>query len=200
MLKLHYAPNTIAIASVVALNETGHEYELVRVDFASGEQTKAAYHQVNPKGRVPALETEHGILTETIAILEYIGPALVPDDPWRAAKMREMMTYIASTAHVNHAHKMRGHRWADREDSWADMTAKVPETMAASAAYIEANIAGPFLLGDDLSLADPYLYAVMLWLEGDGVTVSDFPKIGAFLDAMEARASVIKAREDGVIA
>lgn len=200
MLKLHYAPNTIAVASALALNETGQEHALVRVDFASAEQTKPAYHKVNPKGRVPALETEHGILTETIAILEYVGASLVPDDPWKAAKMREVMTYLATTAHVNHAHKMRGHRWADRTESWEDMTAKVPETMTASAAYLDAMIAGPFVFGDALSLADPYLYAVAVWLEGDGVTVSDFPKISGFLAAMEARASVAKARADGVIA
>ncbi|MEM1237776.1 MAG: glutathione S-transferase family protein [Pseudomonadota bacterium] len=200
MLKLHYAPNTIAVASALALNETGQEHALVRVDFACAEQTKPAYHKVNPKGRVPALETEHGILTETIAILEYVGASLVPDDPWKAAKMREVMTYLATTAHVNHAHKMRGHRWADRTESWEDMTAKVPETMTASAAYLDAMIAGPFVFGDALSLADPYLYAVAVWLEGDGVTVSDFPKISGFLEAMEARASVAKARADGVIA
>ncbi|MEL6701189.1 MAG: glutathione S-transferase N-terminal domain-containing protein, partial [Pseudomonadota bacterium] len=91
-MKLHFAPNTIAVASVLALNEIGADYTLVPVDFASAQQKSDAYLAINPKGRVPALETDHGILTETIAILEYAAPGLIPDDPWHAAKMREVMT------------------------------------------------------------------------------------------------------------
>ncbi|MEM6479205.1 MAG: glutathione S-transferase family protein, partial [Pseudomonadota bacterium] len=195
--RLYLAPGTIAVASAIALNETGAAYEAAHVDFGSAEQTKAAYHGINPKGRVPALETPSGILTETIAILEFVAPGLIPDDPWSAARMREVMTYIATTAHVNHAHKMRGHRWADRPESWADMTAKVPETMAASAAYIETKITGPFTLGENFSLADPYLFIWALWLEGDAVDVRAFPKLKRFIEIMERRPSVIRAREEG---
>ena len=145
-MKLFYAPNTISIASAIALDEAGITYEPVRVDFSTGEQTKPAYHAINPKGRVPALVTDDGILTETGAILEHIAAlkpdaGLVPSDPWRAAHMRAAMYYLASTMHVNHAHKLRGHRWADLEASRADMTAKVAQTMTESCTYIEENVA-----------------------------------------------------------
>ncbi|WP_147127154.1 glutathione S-transferase family protein [Shimia ponticola] len=196
-MQIYYAPNTIALASLITCEEAGVTVEPIRVDFASGEQTKPAFAKVNPKGRVPALITDHGILTETIAILEYIAPHLIPQDPWDAARMREMMTYLASTMHVNHAHKMRGHRWADKAESHADMTAKVPETMTASCAYVESKIAGPLVMGDTLTLADPYLFTVCTWLEGDGVDVSAFPKLTAFIAAMNARPSVQKAKSEG---
>ncbi|MEM9436418.1 MAG: glutathione S-transferase family protein [Pseudomonadota bacterium] len=199
MLTLHYAPGTISVASAIALNEAGVAHDLIRVDFASAEQTKPAYLAINPKGRVPALETPHGILTETIAVLEFAAPGLIPSDPWEAAKMREIMTYIASTAHVNHAHKKRGHRWADNAESHADMTAKVPETMTAAADYLESKVAGPFTLGDTLTLADAYLYPIVSWLPADGVSLDGYPKLAAFKAAMEARPSVLKARADGVI-
>ncbi|MEM1301036.1 MAG: glutathione S-transferase family protein [Pseudomonadota bacterium] len=196
-MQLYYAPNTIALATLLTCEEAGVAVEPVRVDFASGEQTKPAYAKVNPKGRVPALVTDQGILTETIAILEFIAPDLIPQDPWQAARMREVTTYLASTMHVNHAHKMRGHRWADHTSSHADMTAKVSETMTTSCAYVESKITGPFVLGDALTLADPYLFTLCTWLEGDGVDVARFPKITAFRAAMEARASVAKARREG---
>jgi len=199
-MDLYYAPNTIAVASLIACTEAQVDITPVRLDFKTGDQTKPDYHAINPKGRVPTLITPNGPLTETIAILEFACPALVPSDPWEAAKMREVMTYLATTMHVNHAHKMRGARWADKEDSRADMTAKVPETMTASCTYIESKLAGPFVLGDTMTAADPYLFAICLWLEGDGVDVDAFPKITAFMAAMEARPSVQKARSEGWIA
>ncbi len=200
MLKLFCAPMTISAAVVVTLNEGVH-WEAVRVDIKGGEQTRPEYLAINPKGRVPVLLTPEGALTETGAILEYLGetalPALLPADPLHRARMREVMYYIASTFHIAHAHKLRGYRWADQDSSYEDMRAKVPETMAASAAYVESLIEGPYLFGADLTLADPYLYTLVTWLEPDGVGLSAYPKLTAFKAAMEERASVKKAIANG---
>ncbi|WP_282121293.1 glutathione S-transferase family protein [Ruegeria atlantica] len=204
-MQLYYAPRTISIAVAIALEEADLDYEAVRLDFAEGDQTKPAYKQINPKGRVPALAVDGGILTETGALLEYVATVapdanLVPADPVMAARMREVMYYLASTMHVNHAHKLRGARWADKKASWKDMTGKVAQTMTTSCEYIVSNgLRGPFVLGDTVSLADAYLYVVCSWLEGDGVDVSAFPKILAFREAMEARASVQAVRVAGMI-
>jgi len=73
MLKLYCAPGTCALASHISLEEAGAEYEAVRLNFADGEQRKPEYLAVNPKGRVPALVTDRGILTETPAILAFIA-------------------------------------------------------------------------------------------------------------------------------
>lgn len=206
MLTLHYAPGTIAVAVALTLEEAGLGYEPVKVDFKAAEQTGAAYRALNPKGRVPTLVTENGTaLTETGALLDYIatrapGAGLVPADLEAAAHMRGVMYYLASTMHVAHAHKMRGHRWADREESIADMRAKVPQTMAECAAYLEANgLRGDFVCGDALSLADPYLFVVLNWLEGDGVALDDYPRLAAFAARMEERGSVRAVREQGML-
>ena len=66
MLTLHYAPRTCALASLIALEESGLAFEVKRVDMASSEQRSPQYLAINPKGRVPALGTERGILTETL--------------------------------------------------------------------------------------------------------------------------------------
>ncbi len=200
MYRLHYAPKTISIATAIALEEAGVAYEAVPVDFASGAQMGAAYLAVNPKGRVPALETPDGILTETGALLEYVAPALVPDDALLAARMREVMYYLASTMHVAHAHKLRGTRWADQQSSFDDMQAKVPETMTACCAYLEEVLPlAPFALGEGMSCADPYLFMVLSWAPGDGVDMTNFPKLSSFSAMMEARESVRSLTERGFL-
>ncbi len=205
-MKLFYAPGTISIAVAIALHEAGLEHELVKVDFKSAQQTKPEYLAINPKGRVPALVLSDGtILTETGAILDYIADiapnaGLRPADPLEAQHMRSVMYYVASTFHVAHAHKMRGSRWADQQSSWDDMAAKVPETVAACAAFAQSDcLRGDYVLGDDFSIADPYLFMVCHWMEGDGVTPADFPGIENFLNRMEARDSLKAVRAAGML-
>lgn len=202
-MELFYTPNTISVVVAIALEEAGIAYTPRLVDFGTGEQTKTPYLTLNPKGRVPALVTSRGTLTETGAILDYIGasaPDLIPSDPFQAAKMREVMYYIASTFHVAHAHKMRGSRWADLEASYADMRAKVPQTVGACCAYLEsAYPLEPYVLGSDFTLADPYLYVVSTWGAGDGVEMADYPKLSAFMETMRARPSVQAVIKKGML-
>ena len=153
----------------IALEEAGAAYETIRVDFANAEQTKPAYLAINPKGRVPALMTDRGLLTENVAILAYIAQSfpekkLAPSDPFAFAQMQAFNSYLSSTVHVNHAHKGRGYRWASEESSFADMKRKVPETMAASFDLIEREMfRGPWVMGDDFTVADAYLFTVSNW-------------------------------------
>lgn len=205
-MKLFYAPNTVAVASAITLEEAGITYELARVDFASAAQTKPDYLKINPKARVPALATDHGILTETGAILEYVAALkpeshLMPTDPWAAAQTRAIMGYLGSTMHIAHAHGARGTRWATQQSSLNDMRAMVPQTMTTCCAYLEQNAFGdgPFTMGASLTLADPWLYAISLWLKGDGVVVTDFPKLTRFIETMAQRESIRVLREKGVI-
>jgi glutathione S-transferase len=206
MLKLYYAPGTISIAVAIALEEAGLAYDAIKVDFATAEQTKPDYLMLNPKGRVPALiNTQGQTLTETGALLDYVAAiapqaALVPTDAETAAHMRSVMYYLASTFHVAHAHKMRGSRWADQQSSFDDMLAKVPQTMAACATFVEAEcLRGEYCCGAALTIADPYLFVVCNWLEGDGVDVAGYPKIAAFLARMETRKSVETMRARGML-
>ncbi|MGE4659364.1 MAG: glutathione S-transferase, partial [Arenicellales bacterium] len=119
MLKIYASPGSIALASVILLEEVEADYELTILDFSRNEQKEANYQAVNPKGRVPALITESGILTETPAILLYIAQRFGSDslvgahDPFVFAQIQEFNSYLASTVHVAHAHRLRGSRWTD---------------------------------------------------------------------------------------
>ncbi len=199
LMKLFYAPGTVATASLIALCETDADFEPIRMNFADKQQTKPDFLAINPKGRVPALVTNDGPLTETAAILQYIAdtnPAanLIPRDPFQRAKVNEMISYLASTVHINHAHKLRGHRWADQQSSWDDMTRRVAQNMLDSFGLIEqALAAGPWVIGKQYTIADAHLYIVSSWLEGDGVALSKLPNIAAHLERMNKRPAVIRA-------
>ena len=184
MLKLYYSPGSCALASHIALQEAGAAYTAERIDFKTSQQTSPEYLAINPKGRVPALVTDRGILTETPAVLAFIAQSfpqakLAPlEDSFAFAQAQAFNSYLCSTVHVAHAHRGRAYRWANEEASFADMKRKVPETMGACFALIERNmLRGPWVMGDAYTICDPYLFTVAQWLEGDGVDVSAFPKV-----------------------
>jgi len=200
MFTLHYSPRTIAAAVAIAMEETGVTYDAVLVDFSKSAQTSPEFLALNPKGRVPVVITSHGILTEAGAIIEYVAPSLVPTDAFAAAKMRELIYYLASTMHPNHAHGVRGIRWADDAASFADMKRKVPVTMAASCAHLEEMLPSmPFAIGTGAVASDPYLYVVLTWLAGDGVDIGNYPILQKFQKSMDARASVLAVRARGIL-
>ncbi|KJC41454.1 glutathione S-transferase [Bradyrhizobium sp. LTSP885] len=199
MLKLYYVPGTCALASHIALAEAGAPYTTERLDFKTNQQNSPGYLKINPKGRVPALVTDRGVLTETPAVLAYIAQTfpqakLAPlEDAFEFAKVQAFNSYLCSTVHVNHAHKGRGYRWAADESSFVDMKTMIPKTMAASFGLIERDmLKGPWVMGENYTVCDAYLYTLTLWLDGDGVDLATLPKVKAHRAAMEQRPAVQK--------
>lgn len=193
VLTLYYAPNTCALASHIALETAGARYEAVRVSFTRQEQRSAEYLRINPKGRVPALVTERGILTETPAILQFIAQThpqacLAPlDDAFELARMNAFNSYLCSTVHVAHAHRMRGYRWADDPAALEAMKQKVPQTVGECFELIEREyFVGPWVLGASYTVSDMYLFTLAGWLEADGVDPARFPKVAAHRERMRA--------------
>ena len=188
MLRLYYARNTCALAPHIALEQAGADYEAVRIDFPSGEQRSPAYLKINPKARVPALETERGVLTEVPALLLYIAQLhpqanLAPlDDPFALARVQAFNSYLCSTVHVAHAHRMRGYRWVDESETAAleAMQRKVPRSVGECFELIEREmLEGPWVMGARYTICDPYLFTLSQWLEADGVDIGKTPKVAA---------------------
>ena len=199
MLTLYYSPNSCSLASYIALEEAGAKFDPYRVNFSAGEQNSSKYKALNPKGRVPALATDHGVLSENVAILSYIAqqfPAatLAPTAPFAFAQMQAFNAYLSSTVHPNHSHKGRGYRWSDDPAVQEALKIKVPQNMADCFAIIESQyLQGPWVFGDHFTVADAYLLTISNWLESDGVDVTKFPKTLAHRKAMMARPAVAKA-------
>jgi glutathione S-transferase len=201
MLRFYYAKNSAAYAPHILLEDIGVAYEAVEIDFKSGEQRSEAYLAINPKGRLPSLVTDEGILTETPAILLYLAQVfpehkLIPNEPFELATAMAFNLYMASTVHVAHAHKHRGHRWADDPAAHESMRAKVLENMTECARMIETHyFKGPYVLGESYSICDPYLALVTRWFRDDGVDLNAFVLIGGHERLMRQRPSMRRVLE-----
>jgi glutathione S-transferase len=200
MLKLYYAPHTCSLASHIALEHAGADYSTQRISFAAEQQRSPDYIRINPKGRVPALVTDKGILTETPAMLVFIAQSfpqarLAPlDDPFFFAQVQAFNSYLCSTLHVAHAHRMRGYRWADDPAAVAEMMRKVPDSVTACYRPIEDHfLKGPWVMGETYTICDPYLFTIAQWLEDDGVNPAKFPKVTEHRRRMSERPEVRKA-------
>jgi glutathione S-transferase len=199
MLKLYYAPGTCALASHLALEYAGAPYEAVRLDFKAQQQRSPEYLKINPKGRVPALVTDRGVLTETPALLHYIAQSfpqakLGPlDDAFLVARVNEFNSWLCSTVLVGHGHGARAARWTDDAAAMETMKKKVPQNMADCFTLIEEQLLkGPWLLGERFSTSDLYLYTLARWLKGDSVDVARFPKVADHMQRLQAQPQVQK--------
>jgi len=200
MLKLYYAPNTCALAVHIALEEAAAEYDTVRIDFGTAEQRQSGYLAINPKGRVPSLVTDRGVLTEVPAILAFIAQSfpeagLAPiGDPFAFAQAQAFNSYLCSTVHVAHAHRVRGSRWVDDANAIEAMQRKVPRSSGDAFALIENGmLEGPWVMGDTYTICDPYLFTVSQWLEGDGVDLARLPRVLDHRARMAERPAVQRA-------
>lgn len=205
MLTLYFAHGTCALASHLALEYAGADYNAVRIDFADKQQQSPEYLRLNPKGRVPALVTDRGVLTETPALLLFIAQShpqanLAPlDDAFELARVNEFNSYLCSTVHIAHAHRVRAYRWTDDEQAMESMKKKVPQNIRECFELIErAMLRGPWVLGDRFSICDLYLFTAAGWMKGDGVDIADFPKLAdhhARLSAEPVVAKVLAAQK-----
>jgi glutathione S-transferase len=182
--RFYYAPQSCALASHIVLEHAGARYEAVQLDFRAQQQRTAEYLAINPKGRVPALVTARGVITETPALLLYLAQlhpqaGLAPlHDPFALAELQAVNNWFCSTVHVAHAHRPRAYRWADDEAAQAAMRAKVAHNMGECFDWIEGTLLrGPWMMGEAFSIADPYLFTLTGWLAGDGVDIAHYPRV-----------------------
>ncbi len=202
MLDLFYAAHTCSLATHIVLEEVGADYKTTRIDFGSAQQRSPEYLKINPKGRVPALVTDQGILTETPAMLVFVAQSFPKQDlalmadPFAFAEVQAFNSYLCSHLHIAHAHRMRGHRWVDADDthSIATMQRKVPESVGGAFDHVEAALLkGPWVMGERYTICDAYLFTLAQWLEADGVIPARIPKVIDHRRRMSERATVKKA-------
>ena len=202
MLTLYFAAHTCSLATHIVLEEVGADYSTVRVDFGSAQQRSPEYLKVNPKARVPALATDRGIRTETPAMLAFVAQSFpasdlaLMNDPFAFAQVQAFNSYLCSHLHVAHAHRMRGSRWVDADDthSIAAMQRKVPESVGGAFDLVEREMLnGPWVMGERYTICDPYLFTLAQWLEADGVDPNKIPKVVDHRRRMSERPGVRKA-------
>lgn len=184
MLTLYYSPRSCARASHIALEQSGAVYRAERIDFKREQQRSAEYLRLNPKGRVPALATPRGVITETPAILFFVAQSfpqsrLAPlGDPFDLARVQAFNSYLCATVHVAFAHRGRAYRWADEPEAHEAMKRKVPANVRDCFELIEREmLEGPWVLGERYSISDIYLFTLSQWLDDVGIDATSFPKV-----------------------
>jgi glutathione S-transferase len=201
VLKLFYSPNACSLSTHIALAEAGADFEAVRLDLKAGDQHKPEYLAINPKGRVPALVTPRGTLTECVVILGWVAQSypdahLKPDGDFFAfSEMQTFNLYLATTVHIAFAHLFRTERWADSDAAKTEIRAKVPSVLAQVFKLVENRFSDgrPWVCGSQYTVADPYLYVFARWLERDGAGGSSgMPLTRAHRTRMQERAAVKK--------
>lgn len=185
---LYYAPLACSLADHIALHEAGAEFDLVRVDIRTkATETGEDFRQISAKGYVPALVLEdRQILTENIAVLDWLSghfPALAPQGPMGRTRQLEVVAFISTEIH--RAFKPMWHGGTDRD------RVKAAATVTSLLTLMADNVQGDYLFGDRLSVADCYLFVMLLWAERFAVDVP--PVMVGLRDRMRARPAVQRA-------
>ena len=168
-LTLFYSPGACSLVAHIALEEAGTQFEPVRVTLAQGEHLKPDYLAINPHARVPALATEDGVITENIAILNYIAdrfetPGSVPrGDAFAAAHCNQLLGWFASSVHIAFAQIWRAERFTRDETVHGAIQAGGREALARQFAEIDGLCGENWLAGGGFSAADSYALTFFRW-------------------------------------
>ena len=202
MLTLYYAPGACSMASHIALEETGAPYEAKPVNLMQGEHLKPEYmNAVNPRAKVPALKTDDGILTENVAILNYLARTfpdkhLLPTDPLGTARALSHMAYLSNTVHPAFTHIMRPGRFASDESAHDNIKATGKENFWKLLQEIDGLLAGKdYVLGSQYSAADGYTLVFYGWGKRIGLPVHELKNYTALKDRLLQRPAVKKVLE-----
>ncbi len=188
---LYFAPGACSLADHIALNEARLKFAHVKVDLKTKKTEDGRdYTTINPKGYVPALTLDSGdTLTENIAILNWIAaqnPSAVSGDALAPTRLLEMLAFISTEIHKSFKPFFSPDA-TDKEKSAAK------QTIAKRLAYLADHLYGGYLLGNDATVADFYLFVMLTWARKNGVEV---PKaLGEYFDKLKVRPSVRRALE-----
>jgi glutathione S-transferase len=194
-MKLYYLKGACSLASFISLNEAGVKFEAIEVDHKThktrdGEDLNA----INSKGYVPVLRLDNGqILTENVAVLDYIAdlnPAakLAPAaGTLERYRLLELLAYINSEIHKNFGPLFYPSLSEDVKKFARDNLNKRLD-------WLEKSLGSrPFLMGEQFTVADAYLYVVLSWTSHVGIDLGKWPALKRHNDRVGARPHVIAA-------
>ncbi|MCL7466370.1 maleylacetoacetate isomerase [Phaeovulum sp. NW3] len=187
----------------IALAHLGESYDSVAVDLLAGEQRGADNLARNPQGLVPTLDIDGQLLTQSLAILEYLdetrAAGFLPKDPVGRARVRALAYAIAMEIHA--VCNLRVARFAGEASGAAISTEAwmqhfIAQGLAAVDQMLDHPATGPLCHGDRISLADiclvPQIYNARRW----GVDLGPYPRIRAVLEVLEGMPAVQAAHPD----
>jgi glutathione S-transferase len=200
-MKLYFSPGACSLASHIALIEAGLPFATESVDLGKKVTASGAdFRTINQKGYVPALQLNDGaVLTEGPAILQYIADqapaaALVPAAGIGRYRVAEWLNFIGTELHKNFSPMFN-------KAATEDMKAAARSALANRFGYVARMLEGQdYLLGEQFTVADAYLFTVASWGAYVGFDLSDWPLLQAYLARVAARPAVQQAlRDEGLL-
>ena len=196
-MKLYYSPVACSLSPHIALREAGLDFELVRVDLKSHTLVSdgSDFTKINPKGYVPVLELDDGTrLTEGPAIVQYIADlkpesGLAPKAGTLARyRLQEWLAFINSEIH-------KGFGPLFRPNASEEVKAAARQNLANRLNYVAGHLDGNhYLLGEQFTVADGYLFTVLNWGQWTGVDIKEWPSLAAFQARVGNRPAVKAAQ------
>ena len=193
-MRLYYAPGACSLADHIALHEAGLSFDHEKVDLKT-KRTEGGvdFSTINPKGYVPALTLDSGeTLSENIAILDWIAhqdSKLAPSGPMGHTHLLEALAFISTEIHKSFKPFFAGAGDSDK--------AKAGEMIGKRMGYLADTLKGDYLFGSSVSVADFYLFVMLLWAKKFGVEPP--APLVAFRERMMTLPSVQKAmRHEGL--
>jgi glutathione S-transferase len=194
-MKLYYFTGACSLASNIALRDAGLKFELVKVDRHTRKAADGLdFNEVNPKGYVPALALDNGeVLTENVAVLQYIadrnpGAKLAPAaGTMERYRLMEWLSFINSEIHKSFSPLFR----QDAPEGAKQYARKNIETRLE---YLQRALgAKKFLMGEQYTVADAYLYTVLSWARHVDIDLGRWPQVKRYVEGIGARSNVIEA-------
>ncbi len=189
MLKLFISPGACAMASHLALEEAGADYETQVINLKAGEQRTPEYLAVNPAGATPALQTDDGVITQNAAILGWAAQTwpdkdLAPTDAFGLARFNAFNGWLASSLHPALGKVLFSRPPLEGAAKDEAVEAALAKLQLAEDHYLE----GPWVFGETWTLSDGYLMVFSRWARQAGLLdKARFPKLNAHLDTVQAR-------------
>lgn len=196
---LYFSPGSCSLVIHCLLEELGVPFELKRVDLAADEHQGEGYMRINPKGKVPALATPDGVLTECVALVEYLcdrhGDARLLGKPgtWRRAKTLEQIATLATEVHPLFNRFFHEGDFAASKDAQAAVKARGTEKLLAYFRGEDAQLTAPNWSGDELTAADFYFMVIARWGRWLQPAANEMRHIRPFYERMVARPAVARA-------
>jgi glutathione S-transferase len=200
-MKLYYSPAACSLSPHIALREAGLAFDMTRVDLATGKtETGADFSAINPNGYVPILVLDDGsLLMEGPAIVQYVADR-VPEKKLAPAngtleryRLQAVLNFIATELH-----KAFGALFNPAAgDDWKKAARA---QIAARFNYMQEQLQGPYLFGEQFTVADAYLFTVLGWGKFCDIDIAAWPKLAEFAGRVAQRPAVQAAlKAEGLV-
>jgi glutathione S-transferase len=198
---LYYSPGSCALIAHILLEEFGVPFDAVRVDTDKGEHHREEYRRINPKEKVPALVTPDGVLTECVAIVEYLcdkhddGKLLGKPGSWQRAKTMERIATLATEIHPLFMRYFHQDDFSPLKDVQDKVKERGAEKLLAWFREEDAKLTGPYWSGESLTAADFYFAVITRWSRWLTPPGNEMKNIRPFYERMLARPAVARAMQ-----